>query len=1010
MKVARRTRVAAQILAFVTAVHASAAGADQPSCRMVVEGDTVELHSPAFVFRLATGAGLRAQSWENRLTGRTVSLGDGAELDVDVGIGEGPQRTPQWQVMQTPPGNRPTANEAVFRLTAEEPKLSARITYRWNAQEPVLRKLVEITNEGDRELNRLLNVRLGDYPTDADVSGGQRGFPVYLNGEFFMSLAHPSGWATGENGKVQLRHYPGTRLAPGKTFPCMEAVYGVGSEDGARKTFLGHVRSRMRRVVRGHDKPYAIFEPFGARPGGDFDETEEFVLDSIAKLARGQRESGCHFDLYSVDFWVDSHGDLKRFDPGRFPNGLAKIRQELDKLGTAPGLWIDSSMTHWSIGGNPAVRPTFTHDPETKDPPRVPVMCRATEPIKSMYTEAFRHHVRENGVRLLKFDNLRSDCNNPNHEHLPGIYSTEAIQSAVIEFLHALDEECPDVFLMLYWGHRSPWWLLHADTLFDSGIGIEAASPSSFPAPYARDSVTQRLDQAQWHAADIPPLGKDSLGVWLSDWGWNSSIGKERWQAGVVMDLCRGSLLAQIWSDTPWLSPPERKQMADFIALLKAQPECFANPRFILGDPRKDEPYGYCCTDGRRAFLALCNCSWKDNSLPLKLNSAWGLPDGKTWDLYRWYPDPARLHGDADTFGQEVSILLRPFETVLLEAVPAGEPPSPEHSFEAKPIPSRFSEVSCTVEVTVEQVRPEPEPTASAMWTVLEPASLVSSGGASLTRQKDGSILAGGENPSPDTYTITATTELTGITGFRLEVLPDSRLPSNGPGRAVNGNFALNEFRVTAAPKDNQAQAVVVGLKNPAADFSQTSYGGWPIAAALDRDPKTGWSVDPQEGCPHAAVFETEDPVGSPGGTVLTFTLDQGRPAEHNLGRLRLSATRAKPPLPMPKTHATRQLVVRGKVPPSKTGGTLVVTVPMEGSLGPVRLRNVGTHFSSEGKLDGDAARFQPVLGKATYPAPWQAWRIAVGHCASPRPFELTIGTVVPLNVQLPCKAYFIPD
>ena len=37
--------------------------------------------------------------------------------------------------------------------------------------------------------------------------------------------------------------------------------------------------------------------------------------------------------------------------------------------------------------------------------------------------------------------------------------------NALIEFLHALDAECPDVFLMLYWGYRSPWWLLHADTL-----------------------------------------------------------------------------------------------------------------------------------------------------------------------------------------------------------------------------------------------------------------------------------------------------------------------------------------------------------------------------------------------------------------------------------------------------------------------------------------------------------------------------------------------------------------
>ena len=230
--------------------------------------------------------------------------------------------------------------------------------------------------------------------------------------------------------------------------------------------------------------------------------------------------------------------------------------------------------------------------------------CRASEPIKSMYVDAFRHHIRKNGVRLLKLDNLCTKCNNAKHSHLPGLYSTEAIENSVIEFLHAMDEENPDVFLILYWGYRSPWWLLHGDTYFDSGIGIEAATPADQPAPYARDSVTQKLDQAQWYANDTPVLGKDSLGIWLSKWGWNSSIGKERWQEGLVMDICRGSLLVQMWADYDWLSPPEWKDLADLIGLVRARPGCFGNPRFILGNPWKDEPYGYCCTDGQRAFLA----------------------------------------------------------------------------------------------------------------------------------------------------------------------------------------------------------------------------------------------------------------------------------------------------------------------------------------------------------------------------------------------------------------------
>ncbi len=744
----------------------------EQACRVVQQGKQVDLCSPSLVFHLDITKGLHAASLENRLTGKSISLGNGPELEFDIGLPGKALQTPKLEVSKVEVKGQGETGEVVFQLVAKEPAASAVVAYRWDARQPVLHKFVQIVNQGTREWNRLLNVRLGEYRTQAKPSGaGWQGFPVYLDEECFLSLAHPAGWAVAEKGGVQLRHHPGAKLSAGRSFECMETVYGVAPAGQARKKFIAHVESRMRRVQRGHDKSYAIFEPFGARPNGSFDETEEFVLDMIAKVAQGQRESGCRFDYFSIDFWVDFHGDLKKCDPKRFPNGLTRITEELKKIGVAPGLWIDSGGFGggaWSIGGNPVVKECFAREPIERSG-----LCRASEPVKSMYTEAFRYHIRENGVRLLKFDNLLNHCNNPKHAHLPGVYSTEAIHNALIEFLHALDAECPDVFLMLYWGYRSPWWLLHGDTYFDSGIGIEAASPSDQPAPYVRDSITQKLDQAQWKAnEDVSPLGKDSLGVWLSDWPWNSQVGKERWEGGFILDLCRGSLLAQPWSDTPWLSPPERKQMAEFLALLKAQPGCFRNSRPILGDPRKNEAYGYCCTDGKRAFLAIHNCCWKDSVVKLELDSAWGLPDRQAWVLYRWYPDPAKLAGSQASFGTTASIALRPFEIVLLEAVPHGQAPSLDRGFESKPIPAAFAEPSRVLDLVVERDSKETQREDQAAWTLLQPAEFASSGGTTLRKLPDGSILASGKNPASDTYTITAETDLSGITGLRLEVLP----------------------------------------------------------------------------------------------------------------------------------------------------------------------------------------------------------------------------------------------
>src|SRR5207248_2582460 len=93
----------------------------------------------------------------------------------------------------------------------------------------------------------------------------------------------------------------------------------------------------------------------------------------------------------------------------------------------------------------------------------------------------------------------------------------------------------------------------------------------------------------------------------------------------------------------------------------------------------------------------------------------------------------------------------------------------------------------------------------TAEWVVLQPDTFKSAGGATLTKQPDGSVLASGKNPFPETYTITATTTTGGITGIRLEALADSSLPKKGPGRSPNnGNFVLSEFRVSAGPQGDE--------------------------------------------------------------------------------------------------------------------------------------------------------------------------------------------------------------
>lgn len=180
-------------------------------------------------------------------------------------------------------------------------------------------------------------------------------------------------------------------------------------------------------------------------------------------------------------------------------------------------------------------------------------------------------------------------------------------------------------------------------------------------------------------------------------------------------------------------------------------------------------------------------------------------------------------------------------------------------------------------------------------WEVLEPKTLKAIAGAKLEKQPDHSILATGPNGGPQIYTVTAETKIKGITGIRLETLTDPSLPAQGPGRAPNGNFVLNEFKVTVAPVGDPSKGKGVVLHRAQADFSQATFD---VKNAIDGNAATGWAIHPELGKPHTAVFECKEPITIDGPVTLTFTLDQQYvDKQHSIGKFRLSVTTAKPPV-----------------------------------------------------------------------------------------------------------------
>lgn len=207
-------------------------------------------------------------------------------------------------------------------------------------------------------------------------------------------------------------------------------------------------------------------------------------------------------------------------------------------------------------------------------------------------------------------------------------------------------------------------------------------------------------------------------------------------------------------------------------------------------------------------------------------------------------------------------------------------------------------------------------------WSILDVTDATSSRPSTVLKvQPDGAVLASGNPPTKETYTVKAGTGGEPIRFIRIEALTHPSMKRQGPGRAGNGNFALSHLKLFAISPENDpqrgsdaaSQRTQIKLVSARATHQQNE-DNLSVASAIDQDPSgTGWAVDRGGiGKDQAAVFELESPFGLDGEnvdqeTLLEFQLTFSNNAQHSLGRFRLSVSSASDP-PVAVEDATGRL------------------------------------------------------------------------------------------------------
>lgn len=180
-------------------------------------------------------------------------------------------------------------------------------------------------------------------------------------------------------------------------------------------------------------------------------------------------------------------------------------------------------------------------------------------------------------------------------------------------------------------------------------------------------------------------------------------------------------------------------------------------------------------------------------------------------------------------------------------------------------------------------------------WQTIQPETATALHGTELEIQSDRSVLARGNSPPQNTYTLTWEHGNAPIGALRVEVHPEASLPGQGPGRAGNGNFVISEVRLFLEGQNREWiphpwSAAYASIEQTAG--KENPHGKWSAASAIDNDAQGstwGWAILPETGKAQVLQLQLAKAVRS---SRFRLVIEQNHTnPKHTLGHFRISTS-----------------------------------------------------------------------------------------------------------------------
>ena len=492
--------------------------------------------------------------------------------------------------------------------------------------------------------------------SDMAVHGSVKGSPLTASGNrLFLGTESPLGNNFIENGKAVCAFNTKIDL-PAKFKTTCTAIMGVCTPGQLRRTFqLAYINEERARPY----SPYINYNTWYDL--GFFNRyNEKEALETVATFGRELVEKrGVKLDSMMMDDGWDDEKTLWQFHKG-WPNGFKNIKASMTKIGTEPGIWFSP----WGGYGEPRenrLKAAKGTELET-DGKFTLTNGKYFDHFRDMCLKA----IKENGVNHFKFDGTSTE------EHYEKGQRYTSDFHAIIALIQEMRKARPDVYINLTTGTwPSPFWFSIADSIWRNGWDHEFVGVGSQRNQWMtfRDSMIYNHNVLLSPLFPINPLMTHGVIYAEKARDLNTDPGndlaKEIWSG-----FAFGTQMQEIYISPKLMTEQNWDDLAAASKWVRANQKTLVDTHWIGGNPAALETYGWASWSPEKGIVALRNPSNKPKTYTFEAGAIFELPLGAATTYSISSPKGDQVGFDTMKAGEPVTITLKPFDVIVIEATP----------------------------------------------------------------------------------------------------------------------------------------------------------------------------------------------------------------------------------------------------------------------------------------------------------------------------------------------------